>query len=29
MGVLIFLVSLYLSCRYYKEAKEIMDQIFK
>ena len=29
MGILIFLVSLYLSCRYYKEAKSLMNKILK
>ena len=29
MGILIFFLCLYLSCRYNKEASEIMGKIFK
>ena len=28
MGIAIFLICLYLSCRYYKEASNIIDKIF-
>lgn len=28
MGIVIFLVCLYLSCRYYKEASLIMEKLF-
>ena len=28
MGIAIFLICLYLSCRYYKEANNIMEKIF-